>query len=180
MFNWIKKLFRKKEAEVPASSPLEKNEVILGLERKIGEFQLDLNERDKTINQLKQDLKKEQQKKKQDVSEIVEDKIERLISEVATPVSQLITQAHLIEKENKTVQVKDVLCVARSFIRALETNGLKFEGSVGENVIFNPNLHEALSGSDSFSDNQQVKIRFVGIKYEGKIVRKARTQPIGD
>jgi molecular chaperone GrpE (heat shock protein) len=107
------------------------------------------------------------------VAEAVQEQVERLLSDAAAPVTQLLTQAHLLEVEGKPVQAKDVLAVAKRLVRALEDNGLTLEGSVGETVPFDPNRHEPLSGDAALMPGEAVVVRFVGVSYQGRVIRKA-------
>jgi hypothetical protein len=50
------------------------------------------------------------------------------MADVAAPVAQLFTQAHLLEVEGKPVQAKDALAVAKRLVRALEAVVVRFAG----------------------------------------------------
>lgn len=99
--------------------------------------------------------------------------IERLMTDTAAPVSQLLTQNHLLRVENRPVGAGDVLAIAVRLVRALEDHGLKAEGSVGETAGFNPNLHEAISVDSDINPGDHVTIRLPGISYQGKLLKKA-------
>jgi molecular chaperone GrpE (heat shock protein) len=71
-----------------------------------------------------------------------------------------------------------VLTVARRLVRALEDNGLTVEGSVGERVPFDPDHHEPLSADVSLQAGQMVVVRFVGVAYRGKLLRKAGVEQV--
>ena len=58
------------------------------------------------------------------VTEAVQAQVEQLLADAATPVAQLLTQAHLLETEERPVQAKDALAVAKRLVRTLEDHGL--------------------------------------------------------
>jgi molecular chaperone GrpE (heat shock protein) len=150
-----------------------KSEQELALEGQIQTLQLDLEEREQTIANLKQELERERIGASEQVTETVQAQVERLLFEVATPVAQLLTQAHLLEVEHKPVQTRDVLAVARRIIRTLEDSGLTVVGQVGQTVSFDPDHHEPLEANIGLSSGETVTIRFVGVAYQGKFLRKA-------
>ena len=108
--------------------------------------------------------------------------VERLLADTATPVSQLLTQAHLLEEEGKPVQATDVLAVAKRLVRVLEDHGLTMEGKVGEIVLFNPDRHEPLGAATevAIAVGQPVTVRFVGTAYRGKLLCRAGVENVGD
>ena len=135
-------------------------------------LRLELEQRERSIANLKSELERQRSGENARITEAVQTAIERLITDVAAPVAQLLTQAHLLEIEGKPVQAKDVLSVAKRLVRALEDEGLKLESSVGETVRFDPNRHDPL-GSAAISPGQSVVVRIIGVTYCGKRLRKA-------
>lgn len=164
MLKWIRSLFSKQ----PDASP----------ENEVRALKLELAERDRQIIQLKSDLERHRQQADMRGAESVQAQLVQLFVEVATPVSQLQTQAHLLEAENKPVQARDILTVARRLVRTLEDNGLLLENRVGEQVPFDPDLHELLAGTAP-QQGRPVIVRFPGVAYRGKLLRKAGVEPMG-
>ena len=123
-------------------NPSPDSDKLLTLEREIQNLRLELTERD------------------------------QLLTDTAAPVTQLLTQAHLLE-QGKPVQAKDVLLVAKRLIRTLEDNGLTIVSQVGETVFFDSNIHEPLSASTEISPGAEVVVRFAGVSYQGKVIRKS-------
>ena len=163
MLNWLKQLFKNLSPD---------NEKLLTREREIQNLRLELTERDQLIAQLKQQLEHERHSENNNISLAIHHQIEQLLTDTAAPVTQLLTQAHLLE-EGKPVQAKDVLLVAKRLIRALEDKGLTIVERVGETVSFDSNFHEPLSASTSISPETEVVVKFVGISYQGKVIRQA-------
>ncbi len=163
MLNWLKQIFK---------NPSPDNEKTLTLEREIQNLRLELTERDQLIDKLKQQLEQQRTSENNNIASAVENQIEQLLTDTAVPVTQLLTQTHLLE-QGKPVQAKDVLIVAKRLIRTLEDNGLTTVGQVGETVSFDSNLHEPLSVSTSITSGTEVVVRFAGVSYRDKVIRKA-------
>ena len=153
---------------------------ILGLEREAQSLRLELVERDQAVAHLKGELERRRSGASDRIAEAVQAQVERLLSDAAAPVAQLLTQVHLLEAERKPVQARDVLAVAKRLVRTLEDNGLTLEGSVGETVPFDPNRHEPLSADASLNCRQSVVLRFIGVAYQGKLLRKAGVEKTGN
>jgi molecular chaperone GrpE (heat shock protein) len=163
MLNWLKQVFK---------TPSPDNEKLLTLEREIQNLRLELTDRDQLIDKLKQQLEQQRTSENNNISSAVVNQIEQLLTDTAAPVTQLLTQAHLLE-QGKPVQAKDVLLVAKRLISTLEDNGLTIVSQVGETVSFDSNLHEPLSASTAISPGAEVVVRFAGVFYQGKVIRKA-------
>jgi molecular chaperone GrpE (heat shock protein) len=151
---------------------------VVDLEREVQRLRLDLAEQEQLAAKMKEELERQRSSSSAHVSEAVYAQVEQLLSDVATPVAQLLTQAHLLEVEGKPVQAKDVLAVAKRLVRTLEDNGLTLEGRVGESVPFDPDHHEPLSADVSLKAGQMVTVRFVGVAYQGKLLRKAGVEQL--
>ena len=167
MLSWLKKWLR-----ASPQSQLQSDEKSLTLERAIQNLRLELTESDQLINKLKQQLEQQRTSENNNIDSAVQNQIEQLLTDTAAPVTQLLTQAHLLD-EGKPVQAKDVLLVAKRLIRTLEDNGLTIVGQVGETVSFDSNLHEPLSASREVNPGEEVAVRFAGVSYQGKVIRKA-------
>ncbi len=167
MLNTLKKWLGK----APTSQP-QSNEKLLTLEREIQNLRLKLTERDQLIDKLKQQLEQQRTSENNNIDSAVQNQIEQLLTDTAAPITQLLTQAHLLE-EGKPVQAKDVLLVAKRLISTLEDNGLTIVSQVSETVSFDSNLHEPLSASTAINQGTEVVVRFAGVSYQGKVIRKA-------
>lgn len=163
MLKWLKQIFKQ---------PSPDNENLLTLERETQNLRLELTDRNQLIDKLKQQLEQQRTSESNNIDSAVQNQIEQLLTDTAAPVTQLLTQAHLLD-EGKPVQAKDMWLVAKRLIRALEDNGLTVVGQVGETVSFDSNLHEPLSASSKISPDTEVVVRFAGVSYQGKVIRKA-------
>ncbi|MDR3577283.1 MAG: nucleotide exchange factor GrpE [Anaerolineaceae bacterium] len=146
---------------------------LLALRNQIKSLQLDLQERDKKIELLNQELERLRLNQKDLLKETSTAALEELFSSLSPAVAQLVTQAYLANQQNKLIQSKDILLVAQRLISILEQSGLQLLGQPGQQVQFDPRLHTPLSASNSFTTGQAVVVRFVGLSYRGKIIRKA-------
>lgn len=166
MWNWIKQLFQ----------PLTDDEQVLNLKQEVQSVRLELAERNQLADKLKQELERQRHSESERITNAIQTQVEQLLSDAAAPVTQLLTQAHLLS-QGKPVQAKDVLAVAKRLIRALEDSGLTLTGGVGETVSFDSNLHDLLSASTSLAPGVPVVVKFAGVSYQGKVIRKAGVEP---
>jgi molecular chaperone GrpE (heat shock protein) len=155
------------------------DERVLALEREGQSLRLKLEELEQSLASLKGELERQHSSASARVAGAVQAQVERLLADAAAPVAQLLTQAHLLEVEGKPVQAKDVLAVARRLVRTLEDSGLTLEGSIGQAVPFDPNRHEPLGAGGFPEPGQPVVVRFVGVAYQGKLLRKAGVEKAG-
>ncbi len=143
-------------------------------------LRMDLAERDRTIAALKATVARERDTAAAHVDARVAAVMSPLMEEVAAPVAQLRTQAHLLRDEGKPVRAEDILVVAERLVRALETHGLTTEGKLGATVAFDPNRHAPLSTGAAPRPGDPVVVRFVGVRYQGALVRKAGVAPAAE
>ena len=172
MCNWLARLIRKGPA----------HKQVLDSEREAQGLRLELVEQEQKTRELSGELDRLRRNAVARAGDAVRGQMERLLTDTATPVSQLLTQAHLLEIEGKPVQAKDVLAVAKRLVRVLEDSGLTLEGRVGEIVSFNPDCHQPLSAATEAvaAVGQPVRVRFVGTSYRGKVLRKVGVEIVGD
>jgi molecular chaperone GrpE (heat shock protein) len=166
MFDFLRRWFRKRRP-----TPAE-DERLLALERDVQTLRLELEERDRQIAALRAELEQEQRAVTSRIEEAVREAMEQLLADAAVPAAQLLTQAHLAEREGRPPAPRDILLVARRLVRVLEDHGLEWEGRVGELVAFDPNRHQLL-GAETVPPGQRVVVRFPGAVFHGKMLRKA-------
>src|SRR4051794_21649267 len=104
----------------PDSPPGDQSEQVLALQRQVQELRLTVQDRDAQIARLQADLEKQRKDEQNARAADLRAAREKLGTEVAGPVAQLLTQAHLLEQENKPVQARDVLAVARRLVGLLQ------------------------------------------------------------
>lgn len=173
MYNWLLKLLGIRKSAAG-------DEELNTLRNELQTLKLELYEKDTVLSNLSQELNHQRHGEIDKLSEKLSTFLEELMIDVSTPVTQLISQIYLFEIQSKPLQAKDVLAVAKRFVRLLEDRGMKIEGAVGEIVLFNPNLHMPLSGRFVMHLGERVIVRLVGISYKGKTIRKAGVDPCPD
>ena len=168
MFGW----FKRKSSDSSVQ--------LLDLRSEVQKLKIEIQERDKTLARLKDDLSREREARTTQVAESIRDSMEKLMVNAASPVSQLVTQAHLLESQDKPVQARDVISVSKRLIRVFEDAGMKTEGSIGEIASFDPNYHAPLAGDASIKIGDRVIIRLTGVSFNGRIIRKAGVETCQD
>jgi hypothetical protein len=164
LLKWVRSLFGRASAGDASIADLEREAQVLRLE---------LAERDRRVAEFETTLVRQRSQASALSDQTVQAEMERLFTDIATPMAQLLTQAHLLEAEDRPVQAGDVLAVAGRLIRSMQDCGLAFEGSIGDTVPFDPDHHEPLSASVVLRPGAPVIVRFVGVAYRGKLLRKA-------
>jgi molecular chaperone GrpE (heat shock protein) len=167
--DWIRNIFRR-EAASPPNQP---GNDALALQSEAQRLRMELQARDERIVELKQEIERLQARQDNLVAEVVSVRIADLLGDLAGPVSQIQTQANLLEVQEKPVQARDVLAVAKRVVRAVERHGVVFEGKIGEQIPFDPNRHAPISAGSNLSVGQPVTVRFAGVTYQGKLLYKA-------
>jgi predicted RNase H-like nuclease (RuvC/YqgF family) len=166
VFNGLKSLFRKKQDTGP----------IMQLEREVQSLRTMLEEQDKVITKLKKDLTQLQSETEFRAKKFIQAKLEELMSEVASLITQIHTQAYLVEEKNRPLNVRDVINVAKRFERVFQNRGLRLEGYVGEITSYDPDHHKTLQTDVPVVEGEPVVVRFVGVAYRGKLLSKAAVE----
>jgi molecular chaperone GrpE (heat shock protein) len=161
------------EPVTPASQPAYTEAELLAMQKEVQSLRMEIQARNDRIAGLKQEIERLRLRQDEVIAETVASHLGGLFSELAAPSSQILTQADLLERQDKPVQARDILAVARRMVRALERAGVVFIGQVGEQVTFNPNQHTPINGTALPQPGQAVTVRFAGVVYEGKILYKA-------
>ena len=169
MWYWLRRWFARTGGT--AQAPID--ERVLAREREIQSLRLDLAEQHQLVTNLTRELQRQRSAEEARLADAVRAQVERLWTNAATPVAHLLTQAHLLERDGKPIQAEDVLTVARRLVRVLEDHGLTLEGSMGETLPFDPNLHEPLSTEAALQPGEPVVIKFVGASYGGAVLKKS-------
>jgi molecular chaperone GrpE (heat shock protein) len=167
MKNWVPSNLNDKEANTNQG-----NEVVLNLQKELQEARLKAASSEQAVERLSRDLENLRARQNELVKEEVASSVEALFSAAAAPAAQLAMQAYLIDQLQKPVQAKDIMVIARRLLRALEKNGLEFDGSPGHEIPFDPNLHIPLSGGQELVPGQSVVIRIPGVRYHGKLLAR--------
>jgi len=163
MLDNLRHLFDKQPSDPPE---------ILELKNKIRSLQIELDEQKLANDRLKQDLQTLADQAAHLTRQSEETWRENLIQSAATPAAHLITQARLMQ--SKPVAAQDILATSRRLLRIFEDLGMSAEGEPGQETAFDPQLHAPLQAGEQIAPGEPVRIRFVLIRYQGKILRKAQ------
>ena len=98
-------------------------------------------------------------------------------------ILQLPTIANAVEK-NPQLPAKKLLPLLKPLDRLLDHWGIIVIGTIGEVVSFNPQEHELIdtietNGGDN-QDNFLVKVRYVGYRYQSKLLYRAKVSYVLD
>lgn len=163
MFNGLKSLFRKKQDTEP----------IMQLEREVQSLRTMLEEQDKVVAKLRKDLNQQQSEAEFRAKEFIQAKFEELMTDVAPLITQIHTQAYLVEAKNRPINIRDVIIIAKQYESVFQKRGLRIEGYVGEITSFDADHHRSLKKDMRLMDAEPVVVRFVGVAYRGKLLSKA-------
>jgi len=150
------------------------------VDNELQRLRLELADRDREVARLQAEIDRLNLSQTDLSSGRIQRFVEELFGEIAAPVAQYFTQADLIENQGKVLQSRDVLLVSRRMIQALQNAGLEIFCQVGETAAFDPNQHQPLGSSTGLDLGQKVRVRFVGVKYQGTILRKASVEKVED
>ena len=150
----------------------------LELSSQLQNLKLDLEEKSQAIQRLSETIERLRLEGSIRAQENADAQMEALGVSIATPLSQLLTQLDMIENQGKTIPQEDVFALVKKLIKGLLAHGFEVPGSIGQNTVYNPALHAPLSGTTPIALGQPVKIRFVGVHYKSKALRKALVEPL--
>lgn len=176
MINWLKQLFSSSTATVISNNELSNQ--ILTLETALQQLKLEIKEKENTINNLQTELKLQQQKESQKLENKIISEKQKLFNEIASPLSQLITQKYLLEVEAKPVKPQDIFLVIKRLINVFEKQGLTFIGEVGEVTNFDPNYHQSLNSNVDINIGDKVIIKIVGISYQNQVIKSSIVEKV--
>ncbi|MFM9073569.1 MAG: hypothetical protein ACKOOC_09240 [Cyanobium sp.] len=104
--------------------------------------------------------------------------LEELLTSLATPLTQLLTQQHLIEREGKELGTKDLLATSRRIWQGLAPFGVEVLESIGEVVPYDPDRHLPLSQGSMVGAGTPVRVRIPGLLLKGRVLKSAAVEPL--
>lgn len=138
------------------------------LKRRLGSIEMELNEARETA--AVQRLRLEQLESV--CSADAGNSLEQLFADLAAPVSQLRMQASLMAR-GREVSGRSVMALASQVAETLENHGLEPIGVTGEELAFDPAICQPLNAGVTFGPGHAVLIKFIGYRYNGRILRRA-------
>lgn len=181
MGSWLARLFGGGAARHQAGREghgVRSDDEVLSLRRDLQSLKLELEEREREVRILRDELDRTRTREEERARGVMETRLESLLIDIAAPASQLLTQIHLFEKENKPLEVRDVISVSRRMLRALMNHGLEVQGEPGREEAYDPGRHEPIA-HDVIPVGEMVIVRFPGFSYKGRVIRKAGVQRSG-
>jgi molecular chaperone GrpE (heat shock protein) len=166
MMNWFKALFRKERDSGNAKQ----------LEREIRSLRAMLEDQDRVVENLTKELQQHRKEAEFRVMRSAQAVIEKLMADVAASVTKLNSQIYVVEEQNRPLNVRDVISVAKQILSVFQKYGLRLEGYVGELTSFDPEHHVPLKKDTTVVQEEPVIVRFVGVAYRGKLLCKARVE----
>jgi transcriptional regulator with XRE-family HTH domain len=111
------------------------------------------------------------------LQEIDEQKFQQFCLEILESLLlQFPTAAHKARENPQLAAINILPLVERPLERLLQAWGIEAIAQVGEEVFYNPQLHQAMEGN--ISPNQIVKVRYVGYQQRGKLLYRAKVSSI--
>ncbi|WP_342596717.1 nucleotide exchange factor GrpE [Cyanobacterium aponinum UTEX 3222] len=176
MINWLKQLFSPSNSQTISND--ESSDRTLILETQLQQLKLELKEKENTINNLQAELKLQQQRESEQLESKITSEKQKLFNEIASSLSQLITQQYLLEVEAKPVKPEDIFLVIKRLTKVFEKEGLNFINTVGEVTDFDPNYHQSLNSNVDVNIGDKVIIKIVGISYQNQVIKSAIIQKV--
>lgn len=176
MINWLKQLFSSSNSQTISND--ESSDKILSLETALQQLKLEVKEKQNTINNLQTELKLQQKKESQQLENKITSEKQNLFNEIASPLSQLITQKYLLEVEAKPVKPQDIFLIIKRLINIFEKEDLSLIGTVGEVTNFDPNYHQSLNSNVDINIGNKVIIKIVGISYQNQVLKRSIVEKV--
>lgn len=167
MLDWLQRLV--KRLTRPAS--------VSALERELHQLRRALQECEARLQHAQAHLQHTQQTEQARTAAQTDALITAFLNELATPLTQLATQLHLIQQGESTLSPVEVLKTARRILTALEAWGVQLEGQIGATEPYDPTRHLALNAAVSLQAGQPVVVRLCGLSYKGTLIRKLGVEP---
>lgn len=137
---------------------------------------MDVRERDEEIEKLRKEYTLRERQADTKVASAADDVMLGLMRRLGPLLSQLATMKGMAG-EGRDVKTADLLTLFGKIEKAFEYAGLYPIGSVGEEIAFDPRLHQRMSGGD-VKNGSPVRVRFVGYRYGDTIVTKSMVSRI--
>lgn len=176
--SFIVRHFRHWLAQVPRGSAEQERQLRLASESELQQLRLELQQARQDINQLKTDLSRQYQQHGNILAEKLQAQLESILTPLASPLAQLLTQQYLIETKGKDLRVRDLLATSRRIWQALTPFGLETLETIDDVVGFVPDRHQSLSHTANLRLGEPVRIRIPGIAINGKILKAAAVDAV--
>lgn len=149
----------------------------LAAESELQRLRLDLAQANQRLALARAELQRKAREEAGILHHHLEAQLEKLLAPLATPLTQLLTQQHLIEREEKALDAKDVLATSRRLWQGLAPTGVEALEAVGAVVSFDPDRHQPLSQGSLVEAGTPVRVRIPGLLLKGRVLKTASVEP---
>jgi molecular chaperone GrpE (heat shock protein) len=161
----------------PSLPPDEReDELTVTLRRDLATTRLELQEVQEALAAARAQITALEKAQTTQIREGIESALEKVFTPLAAPLSQLQMQAALLEA-GTAVAATDVMTLARQFATMVERAGLEPISVTGETIAFDPEIAQPLGGGSQIETGDMVRVRFIGYRYHGRVLRKALVEP---
>jgi molecular chaperone GrpE (heat shock protein) len=143
----------------------------VGLRARVASLQMDLRERDAQIASLQSEHEAQRADRDRAVASSAEERLEKVLKRVAPALSSASALRAMVE-QGKEVAPADILASVRDVERELARAGLVIVGAPGERAVFDPAVHQRMSGGD-VRPGSDVVVRLPGYKLGDRVLLKA-------
>lgn len=162
---------REETPEPVATEPAAADEGVAELKGKLAGLEMDVQERDAKIEEMRKEYEALEAAKERAVFEAGQGQLEQVFKQVAGPLSNLMALVELAEV-GRDVQAGDLAQLARDLEKQLERFGLQPVGQAGEETEFDAAVHQRMSGG-GVRAGTPVRVRMPGYRLGEKVLLKA-------
>lgn len=140
--------------------------------RTLAALRLQLEERNREVERVKKEYALQREQARLQGEQAVGDALEGIVRECAAPLATLAAMEARHRKQGD-LHPPDLFRVVASLQTPLARRGMEQIGQVGEELSYDPALHQVLDNA-RLEPGDSVRIRFVGFRFNGKLVSKAQ------
>ena len=155
----------------PAPGPAAPAVDTAGYESRIRALALDIEDRDRKIEQMRQEYATLQANRERAVGDAGQDQLLRFFKKLAGTLSNLAALA-AFQEAGRDVAAADFAALARSLEKEFHKAGLERIGAPGQTAAFDVALHQRMSGA-AIPDGGAVTIRMPGYRSGAQVLLKA-------
>ncbi|MBN1930467.1 MAG: nucleotide exchange factor GrpE, partial [Desulfobacterales bacterium] len=143
------------------------------LHARIADLEMDIQDRDHMIESLKKEYHLLKSRTASENANAGDAAVKDMLEKLSPLLSQLVTMRS-IEKNGTQIKAKDLLKLFDKMEKVICEKGLEQIGDVGQETIFDGQVHQRLSGS-SIQDGDVVGIRFPGYRFKNVFICNTHT-----
>ena len=143
-----------------------------GNDRDTAGLHIELAQRNEEIARLRKEYTLQREQSRAQSLRAAGEAVEGIVRQCASPLA-VFSAMQARHREHGDLNPSDLFQVASSFQNILTERGLEQIGTVGEQQPYDPALHQILDGTTP-QVGKLVQIRFVGFRFNGKLIAKAQ------